>query len=153
MNDLWKGLVLAAWLLCPPVAAAQHDDATAVRRMLEAVAAQTRAKDLAGLDTLHAHDAWVRIIEGAGVNNGWVDYRDNHLTPELAELGNLRYFDVEPQVRGDVAWAAFRYELTVTTPQGRVEVEGRGTAILEKRGERWLIVHVHTSGRRRGEPR
>jgi len=152
MNDLWKGLVLAAWLLCPPVTAAQQDDDAAVRRVLEAVAAHTRAKDVAGLDTLYAHDAWVRIIEGSGVNKGWVDYRDNHLKPELADLGNLRYFDVEPQVRGNVAWAAFRYELAVTTPQGRVEVEGRGTAILERRAERWLIVHVHTSGRRRGGP-
>ncbi|MGH7613760.1 MAG: hypothetical protein ACREMW_06950 [Gemmatimonadales bacterium] len=25
----------------------------------------------------------------------------------------------------------------------------RGTAILERRGERWLVVHLHTSGRRK----
>ena len=39
--------------------------------------------------------------------------------------------------------------LSLTTPQGHVEVEGRGTAILEKRGGRWLVAHTHTSGRRR----
>lgn len=151
MNSLWKGLVLSAWLFYPPVTTAQNDDAGAVRRVVEAVAAHIRAKDVAGLDTLYAHDAWVRIIEGAGVNNGWVDYRDNHLTPELAEFETFRYryFDVEPQVRGNVAWAAFRYELAVDTPRGHVDVEGRGTAILEKRGGRWLIVHSHTSGRRK----
>ena len=109
--------------------------------MVEAVAAHTRAKDLRGLDTLYAHYPWGPRHRGRGVNNGWIDYRDHH------------YFDVEPQVRGNVAWAAFRYELAVDTPQGHVEVEGRGTVILEKRGERWLVVHLHTSGRRRGGPR
>lgn len=148
MHRLWTGLVVCGWLAATP-AAAQSNDTAAVRRVVEAVAAHTRARDVAGLDTIFAHDGWVRIIEGAGVNNGWVDYRDNHLKPELAELGNLRYFDVEPQVRGNVAWAAFRYDLAVDTPRGHVEVEGRGTAILEKRANRWLIVHLHTSGRRK----
>ena len=30
-----------------------------------------------------------------------------------------------------------------------VEAEGRGTAVLEKRGNRWLVVQLHTSGRRK----
>ncbi len=122
-----------------------------MRGVIEVLAAHSQAKNLAALDTLYAADPWVRIVEGAGVNRGWVDYRDHHLGPELGEMQNFRsrYDDIEPQVRGDVAWAAFRYELVADTPQGHVEVEGRGTAILEKRGGRWLVVHTHTSGRRR----
>ena len=122
-----------------------------MRGVIEALAAHSQAKNVAALDTLYAPDAWVRIIEGAGVNNGWVDYRDHHLGPELSEMQNFRYryYDIEPQVRGDVAWAAFRYELIADTPQGHVEVDGRGTAILEQRGGRWLVVQTHTSGRRR----
>lgn len=27
----------------------------------------------------------VTIFEGGGVNNGWIDYRDRHLGPELCE--------------------------------------------------------------------
>lgn len=129
----------------------QAPDEQAVRLVLEAVAAATAAKNLAALDTLHAQDAWVRIIEGADVNQGWTDYRDHHLGPELAEFLSITYriFDAEPQVRGNIAWAPFRYELSVQTSQGQTDVEGRGTAILEKRGGRWLIVHWHTSGRRR----
>lgn len=149
-HRLWKILVVLVAPVLAPAAYGQSDDAAVVRRVVEAVAAHTRAKDLTGLDTLYAPDPWVRIIEGAGVNNGWVDYRDNHLKPEFAELGNLRYFDVEPQVRGNVSWAAFRYDLAVDTPRGHVEVEGRGTAILEKRANRWLIVQLHTSGRQKG---
>lgn len=135
-------------------ALAQSPDEAAVRRVVEAFAEHSQAKDLAALDTLFAHDAWVRIIEGAGANHGWVDYRDHHLKPELDEFENFRYryFEVEPQVRGSVAWAPFRYELSVDTPRGHAEVDGRGTAILEKRDGRWVIVHLHTSGRRR-QPR
>ena len=143
-------LVLATSLyVCS--ADAQTADEAAVRRVIEAIAALSEAKDMAGLDTLYAADGWVQIIEGSGVNRGWGDYRDHHLKPELAEFQNFRYryFEIEPQVRGGVAWAPFRYELAVDTQQGHVEAEGRGTAILERRGGRWLVVHVHTSGRRK----
>ena len=132
---------------------AQQDDTAAVRRVVENVAAYTRAKDLVALDTTFAHDAWVKVIEGAGVNTGWVDYRDNHLKHELADLGNMRYFNVEPQVRGNVAWAPFQYDLSIQSPQGAVIIEGRGTAVLEKRGGSWRVVHLHTSGRQRENPR
>ena len=122
-----------------------------VTRVVEALATLSVAKDLAGLDTLYSPDAGVRVIEGAGVNKGWADYRDHHLGPELKEMKNFRsrYYDVEPQVRGNVAWASFRYELGVDTPRGPAESEGRGTAVLENRNGRWLVVHLHTSGRRK----
>jgi hypothetical protein len=60
-----------------------------------------------------------------------------------------RYYEVEPQVRGNVAWASFRFELATDMPRGHIEMEGRGSAILEKRDGRWMVVHLHTSGRRR----
>lgn len=132
---------------------AQVPDTTAVRRVVEALAGFAQAKNYAALDTLYAHDAWVEIIEGAGVNHGWLDYRDNHLKPEFSEFQNIRYryYDIAPQIRGPVAWAPFRYELNVDAPRGHLDLEGRGTAILEKRGDRWVVVHKHSSGRRRGQ--
>ncbi len=133
------------------VATAQDAESEAVRAVVAALASYSQAGDFAGLDSLYAPGAGVHIIEGAGVNRGWIEYRDHHLKPELAEFKNFsyRYFAIEPQIRGLVAWTPFRYELSVDTPQGHVEVEGRGTAILEKRDGRWLVVHTHTSGRRK----
>jgi ketosteroid isomerase-like protein len=123
----------------------------AVRRLLTSYAEMAQAKDIAGLESLFAPDRWVHIIEGAGVNHGWADYRDHHLGPELAEAGNfrMRYYAIEPQVRGDLAWAGFRYEVGADRRGARIENEGRGTAVLERRDGRWLIVHLHTSGRRK----
>lgn len=145
---------LAGWgtqTIASRPAQAQNQEIAAVRALLEASAVASQAKNLRALDTLYAPDAWVQVIEGAGVNRGWVDYRDHHLGPELAEFQNFsyRYLEIEPQVRGDVAWAPFRYEMSVDTQRGHVEAEGRGTAVLEKRNGRWLIVHLHTSGRRK----
>jgi len=130
---------------------AVSQDADAIRQVIESVAAYEQAGELNALDTLFAPERGMHIIEGAGVNHGWADYRDNHLKPELAQFRNFqyRYYGIEPQVRGNVAWTSFRYELSVDTPGGHVEREGRGTAVLEKRDGRWLIVHLHTSGRRR----
>lgn len=149
---IWRWtIVLACCGTVVPDLRAQATDETAVRQVVAAVASFQEANDIAGLDTLFAPDPWVEIIEGSGVNHGWTDYRNNHLKPELAEMQHLRFrfFDIAPQVRGTVAWAPFRYELATDTPQGHVEVEGRGTAILERRDGRWLVVHLHTSGRRK----
>lgn len=139
--------------LVTPAVQAQTNEEGRVIRVIESLASLAQAKNLLGLDTLYAADTWVRVIEGAGVNKGWVDYRDHHLSPELKEMEpfKLRYYEVEPQIRGNVAWASFRYELVAGTPRGNVEAEGRGTAVLEKRSGRWWVVHLHTSGRRKAQ--
>ncbi|MBI3981295.1 MAG: nuclear transport factor 2 family protein [Gemmatimonadetes bacterium] len=135
----------------PQPLAGQTPDQDAVRRVIEAVAEFSQAKNLAAMDTLFAPGGGVDIIEGAGVNHGWVDYRDNHLGRELAEFQNFQYrhYAIEPTVRGNVAWTSFRYDMAVDTPNGHIETEGRGTAVLERRDGRWVIVHQHTSGRRK----
>jgi ketosteroid isomerase-like protein len=150
------GFVIAAMagsvVTRPAVAqTAASDDVAAVRRVIEAVAEFTQGKNLAAMDTLYAPGHAVYIIEGAGVNHGWQDYRDNHLGRELAEFQNLRYrhYAIEPTIRGNVAWVSFQYDLAMDTRNGHVELEGRGTAILEKRNGRWVIAHQHTSGRRK----
>src|SRR5712692_3774799 len=130
---VWCGTVV-------PAVRAQGPVESAVRRVVEAVDSLQEANDIAGLDTLFAPNPWVEIIEGSGVNHGWTDYRNNHLKPELAEMQHLSFwfFEIAPQLRGNVAWAPFRYELAADTHSEHVDIEGRGTAILERRGPRWV---------------
>ncbi len=141
-------------LASAPGLGAQTEETASVRRVVESVAIYAQSSNLAAMDTLFAPGRGVHIIEGSGVNHGWEEYRDHHLGPELATFRNFsyRYFAIEPQVRGTVAWTAFRYELGADTPNGRIEMEGRGSAVLERREERWVIVHLHTSGRRKTTP-
>ena len=107
--------------------------------------------DLALLDTLWATDESVTVFESGGANYGWADYRNHHLKPELEEMKNVKYqlSDIRTRVSGNTAWATFKYALAADLKERHVDVTGLGTAVLERRGDSWKIVHWHTSARRR----
>ncbi len=71
----WAGLVAVG---CTADGPAQTSDVDAIRGVIEAVAAYSQARNLDAIDTLFAPEDGIHIIEGAGVNHGWADYRDNH---------------------------------------------------------------------------
>ena len=130
--------------------AAQPGDAAAVVATLQALFAAAERNDLRALDSLYAGDS-LTVVEGAGINRGWADYRDNHLGPELKEMKNFRYrpFEIVARVSGDLAWAMFRYALTADIEGRPIDMVGRGTAILERRGARWVVRHTQTASRAR----
>lgn len=129
-----------------PVPARAADVAEAVRALFAAA----ERNDLAALDSLYAGDS-LTIVEGAGINRGWADYRDLHLAPEMKEMKNFRYrpFEIEARASGNLGWATFRYALQADVNGKPVDVVGRGTAILERRGQRWVVRHTQTAGRPR----
>ncbi|MBX3131754.1 MAG: nuclear transport factor 2 family protein [Gemmatimonadaceae bacterium] len=130
--------------------APSSDAQAAVVQTIRALFAAAERGDLAALDSIYAGDSLL-VIEGAGINRGWADYRDNHLAPELKEFSNFRYrpFEIEARVSGDLAWATFRYALTADLPNGKADVVGRGTAVLERRGARWIVRLTQTASRPR----
>ena len=107
--------------------------------------------DLTMLDTLWAHDDGVTVFESGYANYGWADYRDHHLKPEIDEMKNVKYTlsDIKTRVSGNTAWATFKYALSADLKERHVDANGLGTAVLEKRGKDWKIVHWHTSAPRR----
>lgn len=125
-------------------------DAAGVAATVRALFAASERSDLVALDSLYAGDS-LTIFEGAGVNRGWADYRDHHLGPELKEMKNVRYqpSDLEVHVEGGTAWVLFRYALKADVNGRAADVFGRGTAILEWRGTRWVVRHMQTGGRAR----
>ena len=133
-----------------PSAAPQSTDVQRAVRTIEALFAAAERGDLAALDTLYAGDS-LTVVEGAGINRGWRDYRDNHLAPELKDFRNFKYrpHEIEVRVVGDVAWAMYRYALMAETGERKIDVVGRGTAILERRGGRWVVRHTQTASRAR----
>ena len=125
-------------------------DAASVAATVRALFAASERNDMVALDSLYAGDS-LTIFEGAGVNRSWADYRDHHLGPELKEMKNLRYqpADLEVHVDGGTAWVLFRYALKADMNGRAADVFGRGTAILERRGTRWVVRHMQTGGRAR----
>ena len=130
---------------------AQRDNEAAVREALLQNAAGFERNDLAMVSRVWANDESVTVFESGHANYGWADYRDHHLAPEMAELKNTKYglSDIKIRVSGSTAWATFKYTISADTKEKHVEGGGLGTAILEERSGRWLIVHWHSSAPRR----
>ncbi len=57
--------------------------------------------------------------------------------------------EIEARVSGDLAWAIFRYTLRGEVGERMLDIVGRGTAVLERRGTGWIVRHSQTSGRAR----
>ena len=128
--------------------AATTQPAQQVVAAITALFAAAERNDMVALDSLYAGDS-LTIIEGAGINRGWTDYRDHHLAPEMKEMKHFQYrpLEIEARVDGKTAWALFRYTLKADVNGKPVDIVGRGTAILQLRGSRWVVRHTQTSGR------
>jgi uncharacterized protein (TIGR02246 family) len=130
---------------------AQPDESQKIEAWLKGYDAAFLAKDLDKLATFY-HPA-VTIYEGAGMNDGWVDYRDRHLGPELKMFENLEFGHSNRRVHmlGDRAAVAISEYFIKATMKDRVlDNVGRETLVLEKQSDgNWKIRHSHTSGRAR----
>lgn len=137
-----------AALLPSPLDAQGSPDAQRAAATLRALFAAAERNDLAALDTLYAGDS-LTVVEGAGINRGWADYRDHHLAPELKEMKNFRYrpYEIVARTSGDLAWVMFSYGIQAEMGTRALDQVGRGTAILERRGSKWIVRHTQTSSR------
>lgn len=107
------------------------------------------AKDLDRLATMYHPD--VTIFEGGGVNNGWIDYRDNHIGPELKSFNGLKFSHSGVKVRmlgADAAYVTSEYAIETAGINAPTRSGGLETDVLVKQDGRWLIRHTHTSARR-----
>lgn len=147
---VWSFTLGSSAFAGPTATLGSSADSIAAAAVVAALFSAAERSDIAALDTLYAGDS-LTVIEGSGINRTWADYRDHHLGPELKEMKNLRYrpSEIEVKVRGAFAWAIFRYTLRADVEGRAADVVGRGTAILEKLGNRWVVRHTHTSGRAR----
>ncbi len=135
-------------------ASAQSNEEKAVRDILTQEAAAVEKGDLAALDKIWSNDESVTVFESGHANYGWTDYRNNHLAPELKEFKNTKYAfsDLKVKVDGKTAWVTFKYTLSADFKERKIESGGLGTAVLEKRKDKWVIVHWHSSAPRRTSP-
>jgi ketosteroid isomerase-like protein len=132
--------------------ATQTDSETAaIEAWLKAYDVAFNAKDLDKLSTFYHPD--VTIYEGGGINNGWADYRDRHLGPELKAFENLQFGHRNLTVSllpGDQsAYVRSEYFLKAKMRTRDVDSTGLATYVLTKTADGWKIRHSHTSSRPR----
>jgi ketosteroid isomerase-like protein len=138
-------------LLLAAPAAGQTDEPQKIAEWLKGYDAAFVAKDLDKLATFYHAD--VTIYEGAGMNDGWADYRDRHLGPELKMFENLEFGHSNRRIHmlGErAAIAISEYFIKAKMKDRTLDNIGRETLVLEKQGDgSWKIRHSHTSGRAR----
>ena len=127
------------------------NDAAAIEAWLKGYDAAFLSKDLNRIAAFYHPD--VTIYEGGGINNGWADYRDRHLGPELKAFENLEFAHSGMKVTvlpgGESAYAISRYTIKAKMGERMLDNEGLETLLLIKTSDGWKIRHSHTSGRAR----
>lgn len=117
---------------------------------LKAYDAAFVAKDLAKLATMYAPETIV--YEGSGINNGWKNYSDTHLGPELKSFENLEYghSNVVPRVLGpNAAYVTADYMIKAKMGERMLDSGGLALLVLSKDANGWKIRHTTTAARRR----
>ena len=125
-------------------------DAGEIEAWFRGYDAAFNAKDLDKLAAFYHPE--VTVYEGGGINNGWADYRDHHLGPELKAFENLQFGHRELKVNllggGEAAYATARYSLKAKMGDRDIDAEGLATYVLVEGSDgAWTIRQSHTSSR------
>jgi ketosteroid isomerase-like protein len=141
-----RGVLLAALGLACRAQVADHP--TEIGTLLKKYDRAFSAKDIEELARFYHPE--VTIFEGGSTNHGWIDYRDNHLGPELRELQDLelRHVNVKSLVLGGggAAYVTAEYHLKARVGGRELDAAGLETLVLVRDGNAtWRIRHSHTS--------
>lgn len=150
-----RGSILAtglAFVLAMPLRAHEATAEHGIPEWLKSYDAAFNGRDIERLAAFYHPD--VTIFEGGSTNDGWADYRDNHLGPELKEMDavDFSHSNVKAHLVGSDGRAAYvtaEYRLKARIEGKDVDALGLETLVLVKDGAgAWKIRHSHTSSRR-----
>ncbi len=139
-------IVAAALTACaaPPVPLGQPQ--AEIAALLARSAGDWNRGDLAGFMSDYAPDSQTSYLSGGHVQYGWQElyerYRTAYFAPGQAR-DSLAFEEVRVRpLTTDLAYCTARFKLL---RGDSVTASGPFTLILQKRGDRWLILHDHTS--------
>ena len=148
------GALVVVTAITIPVVAQRPSEDSAIVTWLQSYDRAFVSKDLDKLASFYHPD--VTIFEGGGVNNGWIDYREHHIGPEMRGFENLQFEHRDVAVHvldgGASAYVTSEYALKARVAGKDVDSSGLETLVLVKVGGEWRIRHSHTSARRRPAP-
>lgn len=138
------GLVVAATAVF-----AGAPEETEVRKVLTDYRAAMEARSVSKLAAVVSGD--LLVLEGTYKNDGWADYRDNHIGPEMAEWKEFKISEprlTRLEVSGDMAYVVQEATYTIVDAKGPVVMLSAETVVLAKEAKGWKIRHLHLSGKR-----
>lgn len=147
-------LGVAALAVAGAVAFAASPEETAIRKVLADYQAAMKARSVVKLAAVVTDD--LLILEGTHKNDGWADYRDKHIGPEMAEWKEFKIANPvisRLEIAGALAYIVQEATYTIVAAEETVVMLGAETFVLGKTGKDWKIKHVHLSGKRVGTPK
>ena len=102
--------------------------------------------DAALLHRYYADDVIVTRGDWNAPIVGWTNYLQAYQEQRArTQAALLNRTNTYIQVSGNVGWATYQWDFRGTVDNAPSSAQGHTTLIFEKRGDRWLIVHNHTS--------
>lgn len=98
----------------------------------------------------YAKDAGLVFYDIAPLKyNSWAEYKEGVMKAFVEPMSSAKLTpndDLKVNRRGTIVWTTVTFHLSAKPKAGgSMEIEGRHTAIWEKRGRNWVIVHEHVS--------
>jgi len=138
-------LLLASVLYSQDDARSQEE----VKARFDAFNEAWKERDLSFIRDYYAHDPEMLLFFERRQLRGWVRVEtlyENMFAHALPGSVKSTYSNVDVGARGDMAYVAANFQLQVTNPQGEESTDsGRVTVVFERREDRWIVVHRHTS--------
>lgn len=122
------------------LAANDASDEAEVRRVVQRFEEGLKKRDLSKIEPLVAPE--MVALENGHRNDGWADFRDNHLVPEMKEPAPpSRSEIVKVKATPQMGWAYTKTEMTLTRKTDeKANALLWSVYVLEKRGSQWKIV-------------
>ena len=139
-------VTLVAALACSAPAIPLGNPPVEIAAMLQRSASDWNRGDLAGFMSDYANDSLTSYMSGGHVQYGWQALYDRYQATYFApgkSRDSLSFDELRVRVlTPDFAYATARFKLT---RRDSVVASGPFTLVLQKQGERWRILHDHTS--------
>lgn len=142
-------LVLAA--TSSPVLAADLADRD-IRNVIDNFQQAIERHDVAAIGILVSPD--IVVLENGHRNDGWTDFRDNHLIPEFKEpVAPSKWEFVKVIATSEMAWGYTKQTIAGTGEDGKpAAYQIWSVYIIQKSGNTWKVVLLDWSARRLGAP-
>ena len=139
----WTALTMLA---CSAPRVAPGDPQAEIAGMLERSAGDWNRGDLAGFMSDYARDSLTSYVSGGHMQYGWQAlydrYQANYFAPGKAR-DSLAFEEIRVRaLTPDFAYATARFKLL---RGDSLVASGPFTLVLQKQGDRWRILHDHTS--------
>jgi ketosteroid isomerase-like protein len=121
-----------------------------VRNVIQQFQQALERHDVAAIEPLVSSD--VVVLENGHRNDGWSDFRDNHLAPEFKEpAATSKWEFVKVVTSSEMAWGYTKQTIDMTGKDGKREGYLVWSAyVLQKGGSSWKVVLLDWSVRRLG---